>query len=235
MRRTRSVLLEAVVVPVAELVDPGHRRLGVREVSAQQRRVGAPVVQVRQHDDEQARRVMRPVVRLVRQDLQLGELAVPDLVRDLARFHVAFRVVLGRLQLRQPAQRPAGELREARDALHRHDQRVATEQRHEPRHAGSRDEDAALERGVLELERLQVANGLVPGSIHDRVGGLDADVREVLGADLAQRRVDRVAVERDEPPARAGNGQPFQAGVPDVLGRDRRDEHQAPVGELGGR
>ncbi len=35
-----------------------------------------------------------------------GELAVPDLVRDLARFHVALGVVLGGLELRQPPQRP---------------------------------------------------------------------------------------------------------------------------------
>ena len=161
---------------------------------------------------------------------------MPDLVRDLARFHVAFRVVLGRLQLREAAQRPAGELREARDALHRHDQRVATEQRHEPRHAGSRDEDAALERGVLQLERLQVAHGLVPRSVHDRVGRLDADVgRGAWRRPCAATRPPRCSRASTRRRLERGDGQPFQAGVPDILGRDRRDEHQAPVGELGRR
>jgi hypothetical protein len=39
------------------------------------------------------------VVRLERQDAQLRQFAVPDLVRDLARFHVALRVVGGGLEL----------------------------------------------------------------------------------------------------------------------------------------
>ena len=76
---------------------------------------------------------MGAVVRLERQDPQLGQLAVADLVRDLARLHVALGVVGGRLELGQAAERPGRELRVAADALHRDDQRVAPEQGHEPR------------------------------------------------------------------------------------------------------
>ena len=69
------------------------RRLGVRQVALQERDVAEPLVEVREDDDEQARRVVRAVVRLERQDPELGQLAVADLVRDLAGLHVALGVV----------------------------------------------------------------------------------------------------------------------------------------------
>jgi len=59
-----------------------------------------------------------PVVRRERQDAELGQLAMPDLVRDLARLHVAFRVVPRRLHHPEAAQRTRGELGIAGDRLH---------------------------------------------------------------------------------------------------------------------
>ena len=121
---------------------------------------------------------MRPVVRLERQDAQLGQLAVADLVRDLAGLHVALGVVARRLERRQAAERPGRELGVAADALHRHDQRVAPEQGHEPRHAGGRDEHALLERRVLELQRVHVELRLVPRAADGVVRRLEVDAAQ---------------------------------------------------------
>ena len=145
---------------------------------------------------------MGAVVRRERQDPELGQLAVADLVRDLAGLHVALRVVVGGLQLGQAAQRSGGELRvAARSPCIDTMQRVAAEQGHEPRDAGRRDEDATLEGRVLEAERLHVADGLVPRPADARIAGLDADAaaagRRMTCRSAAPR--DRVAVERRRP------------------------------------
>ena len=50
------------------------------QVALQERLVAGPVVEVRQHDDEEARGVVRAVVRLEGQDPELGQLAMSDLV-----------------------------------------------------------------------------------------------------------------------------------------------------------
>ena len=44
VRGPRGVLLQAVPIAVAELVDPGHRRLGVRQVAPQELDVTRPLV-----------------------------------------------------------------------------------------------------------------------------------------------------------------------------------------------
>ena len=48
---------------------------------------------------------MRAVVRLVRQDAELGELPVADLVGDLAGLHVPLRIVVVGLHRAEAAQR----------------------------------------------------------------------------------------------------------------------------------
>ena len=163
VRRPRRVLLEPVAVAVAPAVDPAQRGVHVREIPADGVEVAQPVEQVRHDDQEQRRRVVRAVVGRVREDPGRGELAVPDLVEDLARLHVADGVVLGRLHRREPPQGAVGELRVAADRVHRHDQRVAPEDRHVPRHAGGRHDHPALEGRVLETERLEVPDRLGPG------------------------------------------------------------------------
>ena len=105
---------------------------------------------------------MRAVVRRERQDPELGELAVADLVRDLARLHVASGSSSVACRCDKPPQRAGRELRVAGDRLHRDDQRVAPEQRHEPRHAGRRDEHAALEVGSSRRSASRSRDGLRP-------------------------------------------------------------------------
>ena len=112
---------------------------------------------------------------------------MPDLVQDLARLHVADRVVPGRLERREPPQGAFGELRVATDRVHRHDQRVAPEHRHVPRHAGGGDDHPALEGRVLETERLEVPDRLGPGAADGLVRALDAHGGEAVDADLRDR------------------------------------------------
>ena len=166
---------------------------------------------------------MGPVVRLVRQDPELGELAVADLVGDLARLHVALRVVAGRLHRAEPAERAGGELRVARDRLHRDDERVAPEQRHEPRHAGGRDDDAPLERRVLEAERVEVADGLLPRPLDGRSSASRS--RPSAGSAGRRRTADLDGVAAAGSSAGGGrasepvSGSHLQARVPDALRR----------------
>jgi hypothetical protein len=176
--RPRLVLLEAVAVAIAGLVDPGHRGLDVGEVALDDRDVAEPVVEVRDDDHEEARGVVGAVVGLERQDAQLGELAVADLVGDLAGLHVPLGVVPGRLERREATQRPHGELGEARDALHRDDQRVPAEQGQEPRDAGRGNEDTPFEARVLEAQGLHVERGPVPGAPDRDIRGVDPHPRQ---------------------------------------------------------
>ncbi len=176
---------------------------------------------------------MGAVVRLVGQDPELGQLAVPDLVRDLARLHVPLGIVGRGLEPRQAAQCAGRELGEAADAVHGHDQRIPPEQGHEPRHPGRRDEHAALEGRVLQAQRLEVVDGLVPGPP-------DGGVRRVerhRGQSPARRiwlgRGEGVAAEGRRSTLRVGHRQPAQAGMPHVLGRERGHEDEPPVRELG--
>ncbi len=218
------------------MVDPAERRLGVGEVALEDCLVAEPLVEIREDDDVEARRVVRPVVRLERQDPELSQLAVTDLVGDLARLHVALGIIVGRLHGSQSAKSPGREFRVARDRLHRDNEGVPAEERHEPRNAGRRDVDAAFERRVFEAERIQVPDGLLPGPLDCRVRSLDGDRREGRPAVRAPQ-LDRIAWQGRGPPAavRAGQRQPLQAGVPDALRRDPGDEDEPAVGVLGRR
>ena len=174
-----------------------------------------------------------------------------DLVRDLAGLHIPLGVIGRGLELRETAQGAGGELRIAADALHRDDERVAPEERHEPRHAGGRDEHPSTEFRVLEPERLEIANGLIPGTGDGFVRRHQADVRQVRGSGLGDRRRggpdrcalaglgrrnrEHVARQRRRAAIRAGHRQPLDAGVPGALGREDRHEDQPAVRELGGR
>ena len=173
---------------------------------------------------------MRAVVRRERQDPELGELAVADLVGDLSRLHVAFGIVVGRLQAGEAAQRAGGQLRVAGDAHHRDDQRVPAEERHEPWDAGGGDEHAPLEHRVFEAERLHVDHRLVPRPANGLVRRVDPDLREVRAGSRADR-ADGIAAQRCRP-ARPRHRQPLHARVPDALGGDRGDEYEPSICEL---
>jgi hypothetical protein len=65
-------------------------------------------------------------------------------VQDLAGLHVAFVVVAISLEGCEGSQAAERELRRERERLHGHDQRVASEQRDEPRNTGNRDPAGAV-------------------------------------------------------------------------------------------
>ena len=174
---------------------------------------------------------MGAVVGRERQDAGLGKLAVPDLVRDLARLHVPDRVVGGRLEGREPPERAVGELGVAADRLHRDDERVPAEQGEEPRDARRRDVDAALEGRVLEVERLEVADGLRPGAPRrSRCVVRTATAGSAVHAGHRQRHLDRVAGQDLGPlDAEARDREPRRAGVPHALRGDLGDEQEPAV------
>ena len=232
MTRARPIFLKTIVIDVAILVEPGHGRLDVWQVALEDRLVAAPLVQVGQDDDIEARRVVGSVIGRVRKEPKLGQLAVADLVRDLAWLHVPFRVVLGGLQPGQPPKGPRGEFRVASDALHRHDQGVATEQRHEPGNAPGRNEDPSLERGVFQAECLHVPGRLRPGVPNGFVGGVDAHPWQPGRPDVDRGIRNGIALERGGPAPAARDRQPLDAGVPRALRGNRRDEHQTAIREL---
>src|SRR5438094_3318701 len=82
LRRARPVLLEAVPVEVSRLVDPleaAERRLAVL---AEQRVVAEPAPRLVERNQVERRGVGGAVVRRVRDQVEMGELAGTDLVRD---------------------------------------------------------------------------------------------------------------------------------------------------------
>ena len=176
--------------------------------------------------------VVRAVVRRVGQEPQARQLAVAHLVGDLARLHVAHRVIGGGLQLAQARQRPGRELRVAADREHPHEQRVAPEQRHEPGDAGRRDLLAAALL-IVEAERVQVAHRLVPRPVQLPVGRDEVHRRQRPAHDAGAALGDRVAAQgRGLRRAGVHQRQPLEAGVPGAPGRQRDHEREAAVGVL---
>ncbi len=104
----RPVLDVAVAVSIPGLVDPGERRQSVVAQRADQLLVAGPAPVLGQQDQPQGRRVGAAVVRAVRLETELGELAHPQLVQDLARLHVPEVIVPVGLERGQGDQRPLG-------------------------------------------------------------------------------------------------------------------------------
>ncbi len=165
-----------------------------------------------QHEVERGR-VDRPVVAA---EPRLGGLAAPDLVDDLPRLGIDRRVVLGRLQLGEHVERAAGEVRPEQERLVRGDQRVAPEDGHEPRHAGSR-QPRVPGAAAAHSQRRQVGEGAlervlqcIPRRLQPRELRLEGLLLEVLrrrrhgrsGADGRRRRAPSARAGQ----ARAGSG-----------------------------
>ena len=109
-------------------------------------------------------------MRLVAED---GELPEADLVQDLAGLLVLEVVDLLALQRRQRVQCAARELRADEERLVGGDQRVAPEDRHEPRQAGSRKGKLVpLDRRV-QAQRREVDDGLLVDELEQIPVGLD--------------------------------------------------------------
>src|SRR5262245_50330448 len=141
LRGARPVLLKPVAVEVAVAVDPvetAQRRVAMR---LQERLVAEPLPRLVQYDE-----VARPggggsVVRRVGDQPEVRQLAGAQLVRDLSRLGVALIVDRGCLELGELPERAAREAGVHDHVLQARDQRVAAEDRHEPRHAGGRQPD----------------------------------------------------------------------------------------------
>ena len=103
----------------------------------------------------------------------MRELAVAQLVHDLARFGVAVVVPLLGLPAAQHVERAACELRVDQHVLQRHHQAVATEWRHEPRQAGGGDEHHVVGAGDRQAQCRHVVDRLVIGAIELLVAGAD--------------------------------------------------------------
>ncbi len=204
-RRPAPVLDEPVAVDVAVAVDPlesAERRLA--EV-ADEPGVIRPTPDLGQEDEVEGRRVDRAVVA---REPGLGALAVPDLVDDLPRLGIAFRVVLARLQLGEHGEGVLGKLGAEEERLEARDHGVAAEDGHEPRHAGG-GELASGASVLVHPEGREIGNGLaervgqvVPGAAKLRDAqppGRErgSDARELVAeATLGQLRLGAHAVGR---------------------------------------
>src|SRR5262245_6106140 len=104
------------------------------------------------------RRIGRSVIGGVRDELEMRELAVPQLVKDFARFGIAIWIVLPGLQRAQNLERAASEFRIDQRVLQRNDQAVAAEGSNEPWQPGGgekHDVGGSIERQPQRGEVLQ--------------------------------------------------------------------------------
>ena len=204
LRRPPLVLHEPVAVAVAVLVDPLERPERVRPQAVDERPVAGPVPGRAEEHEPQRRGVDGAVVGPVRGLAGAGHLAGPQLVQDLAGLGVARRVVLGRLEPREDLEGLDGELRPDRERLERPDDRVAPEQRREPRDAGG--QVALVRVRALVDEQPQVARRAVDGQVEQLVVGADLGEaalpgvvrgRDRVGVDARHgREEDRVGLDR---------------------------------------
>ena len=107
----------------------------------------------------------------------MRELAVAQLVHDLARLGIAVVVALLRLPAAQHVERAAGELRIDQDVLQRDDQAVAAERRHEPGQAGGGHEHHVVGAGDRQAQRRHVLDRLAIAAVELLVAGADLQHR----------------------------------------------------------
>src|SRR5262249_13247205 len=97
-------------VAIAVIIDPRQASLGNLEMPLQQRFVAGCPPGGMERDQVERRGVSRAVVRRVRDQSEVSEFAVPDLVQDLARLCVAIVVLFLRLERTQDLERATGEI-----------------------------------------------------------------------------------------------------------------------------
>ena len=103
--RVPLVLDQAVTVDVAVVVHPAQRGEGIGPQALDQLRVACPALVLVEQHQPQRRRIDRAVVRRVGDFSHSRQLALAQLVQDLARLCVAPVVDLGRLETGQDRQR----------------------------------------------------------------------------------------------------------------------------------
>ena len=193
---------------------------------------GGPPRRVQRHQIER-RRVGGAVVRRVRDQLEMRQLAVAQLVQDLARLGVAVVVALLRLVLPQHLQRARGEFRIDDHRLQRDDQRVAAEQCHEPRQPGGGHEHHVVRALQRQPQGGHVLHTLIVATIEFLVAGIDLQHRALPLVHLAgmiRCRAGMGAFPRRSDALRAIHEVVDQAAMPGLPGLQRDVEAQPPVG-----
>ncbi len=224
-------LHEAVAVQIAELVDPAQCAAQRRLELAHELVVGGPAPRLREQHQKQGRGVDRAVVA---REPDLGRAPAAQLVDDLAGLGVDARIVVLGLQVGQHPQGRVRELGPEDERLQARDDRVAPEHRHEPRHAGGRQQADAVaaahaqRREVGDRTRVGLAE-IAPGRLeprHVHVPGLQraADARALLAEMPRPRACDPVARDRcaggwsgERPTRRAARARArYQSADPDT-------------------
>src|SRR5262249_31605248 len=123
------------------------------------------------------RRVCCTVVWCVRDQLKVRELAVAQLVGDLAWFGIAVWIVFLRLQRSQNLQRATRELRVDKSVLQGHEKTISTKWSDEPRQSSRRHEDHMIRAFDGQPERGHVLERLMKETIKLFVACLDLRYR----------------------------------------------------------
>ena len=226
--RRSLVLHVAVAVPVAELVDPGHRPIGVREQSIDHLGGESPATELTEQHHEQRRGVDRAERPLAgeREGRRRPE-AQP--VKDLPGLLLGSGVHLTALEARQRLQHAERDVGIDQQRHPPRQQRVAAVQVHRPRRAGGHDHRLGS-LGVEDPQRPEVLDALGDRRRERRMVGVDvgsapAPLGETLGRGHALDRL-AAAVARHERDA-AHERRDLQADLPGPPGGDQRLEARA--------
>ena len=149
------VLHESVAVAVAVAEDPLERPIGRLDEVVGIVGKAAPACELAEDDDEERRGIRRAVVHRAAAEREVGRGAEPHLVEDASRLLLGCGIHSGALQFGEGAERAEGERGVDRQRHQRGEQRVSTEQGHEPRCAGS-DDGAVGMRGVEDAQGAEV-------------------------------------------------------------------------------
>ena len=187
-----GVLDEAVLVRVAVEVDPFEGAQDGGEQLDEQILVVEPIHHFDRGDEEERGAVDGSVVGRVRDQLEVGELAVARLVQDFSRLLLARRVDLPSLMLREVAQGSARDFRIEHQGLDGGDQRIAAERGREPGDARHREE-AAVE--LLEQDAQVHLAATQQAAVEKGVVGADPGRIVVPPPIGALQRLQRVVVE----------------------------------------
>src|SRR3954451_908881 len=226
------VLDEAVAVAVAVLLDPIERgERGLLQV-AHERRVVRPTPHLREQDEVERCRVDGAVVALVP---CARRLAVAHLVHDLAGLRVARGIVFLRLEIGEDFECGTCSLGPEQQRLQARDDRVAAEDRHEPRNAGTRQPpDRAVVRAHAQGREVgdRLAERVperVPRSAQLRHAQLPCGQRVAHAADLLAESEPREA-RRDELAVRQRD--PLTVKPPALARRQREELHHPRAVDL---
>ena len=244
--RACGVLLQPVTVRVAVPVDPFEGALDIRAHQHELRQVAVPAKGLGGGEDEQGRRVVGSVVGSVRDEVQLGELAVADLVLDLAGLKVVLVVGDRALEIPQGPQGGEGEpgdnMRVCSETMSESRPNNVTNQgtpaagTHPSRSSTGAYRLTSFMRPIRSEDRSSTERETVAASIGSEVL-MPRDVRDPVAGVRPVRvsAVDQRVAGRRRPAAIGQPGQPLEARVPVTAGRQLETEHQRTVGEFGRR